>query len=180
MNKIKKIILYFIRNMIITIFSLCFLLFILGIFNIEGELLFNISAHTPILVQLIITAIVCFNKWKFNFNKILFTSTVLFTVISIIYNLNFTTIRYLDDYLPYLVVEEIIFQIYLVILVSIFAILKKIKKRFIIYNFIFFIPIPFSLELWLLYIFNPVLIFILTSVADGDLLVDNGKENKEN
>ncbi len=176
MNKIKKIILYFIGNMIITIISLCFLLFILSIFNIEGELPFNISAHTPIIVQLIITAIVCFNKWEINLNKIIFTSTLLFLIISIFYNLNFATIHYLDDYLPYLVVEEIIFQIYLVILISIFAILKKIKKKYIIYNFMILIPIPFSLEVWLLYIFNPILIFILTSIIDGDLLIEDKKE----
>ncbi len=179
MTKIRNFFLYFIANLITAIISFYILYLIFSIFNIKEDIPFKISVHAPLLIQVFYTGI-CFYKWKHNFIKSIFVSTIIFTIISIFYNLNFTNSYYLDDYLPYLVVEEIIFQIYLVILISIFVILKKIKKRYIIYNFMILIPIPFSLEVWLLYIFNPVLIFILTSIIDGDLLIEDKKENIEN
>lgn len=160
-----------------------------------------IIAHSPLMIQLISSLIACRLKWKNSFSKIIFISTIFFIIFCLYYNLNFVNFiknkYYPEDFSINLICLEIIFQVYLLILLSIFYIKKNIRKYFLVdaFKIMFptFLTVCFGLLMYfqsfesifylnfiimivlIINIFNPVLIYILSAISEGEIFIENEK-----
>lgn len=198
MIKFKKFLKWFVLDLFIT---LSFFYSLDKILDYSDKSIFIVT-HSPLIIQLILSFFVCRLKWKNSFSKYILLSTILFVIICVYYNLNFVnTKHYPEDFSIKLIYLEIIFQIYLLILMSIFYMKKKISKEFLLNAFKIMLPTFIIIFIWIVKvfsivqnflilgliimfifvvnIFNPILIYILSSMANGELLLNDGKENEK-